>query len=278
MSCEASDVLCRFSLKGKIAVITGGCGLLGLKHAETVCEAGGIPVLLDLSEDRVKSTTVELSRRFSVPVEGFSCDITDEPLLQHICATLVKKYSKVDILINNAANNPKVENNGTVNFSRLETFPLDEWHRDIAVGLTGAMLCTRIFAGVMESGGVILNIASDLALVAPDQRIYRKDGLAEEAQPVKPVTYSVVKSGLLGLTRYCATYYASRNIRCNALAPGGVYTEQDDAFVAKLTNLIPLSRMANTDEYKGAVLFLISAASSYMTGACLSVDGGRTCW
>ena len=125
---------------------------------------------------------------------------------------------------------------------------------------------------------MILNIASDLGVIAPDQRIYRQEGVADDQQPVKPVTYSVVKTALLGLTRYVATYWADRNVRCNALSPGGVYSGQPDEFVRRLSNLIPLQRMARIDEYQGAVVFLCSDASSYMTGANLVVDGGRSCW
>jgi NAD(P)-dependent dehydrogenase (short-subunit alcohol dehydrogenase family) len=126
--------------------------------------------------------------------------------------------------------------------------------------------------------GVILNIASDLAVIAPDQRIYRQPGLPEHLQPAKPVTYSVVKSGLVGLTRYLATYWADSGVRANAISPGGIYTGQPEAFVQKLTSLIPMGRMANADEYQGAVLFLVSDASAYMTGQNLICDGGRTAW
>ena len=165
-------------------------------------------------------------------------------------------------------------------WSKVENFPLDIWNQDIAVGLTGAFLCAKLFGGEMarRGSGVILNIASDLALIAPDQRIYRRPGVPEAQQFVKPVTYSVVKSGLLGLTRYLATYWADKGVRVNALIPGGVFAGQDEAFVQRLTNLIPLGRMAHDDEYKAAVLFLVSEASSYMTGAGLVIDGGRTCW
>ncbi len=166
-----------------------------------------------------------------------------------------------------------------VNFSRLENFPLDQWHADIAVGLTGAFLCSQVFGEMARQGrGVIVNVASDLALIAPDQRIYRQPGTPDHLQPVKPVTYSIVKSALVGLTRYLATYWADQGVRANCLSPGGVYNGQPDEFVAKLAQLIPLGRMAGVDEYRGAILFLCSDASSYMTGSNLIVEGGRTCW
>ncbi len=181
--------------------------------------------------------------------------------------------------MNNAANNPKVEAAAAENFSRLENFPLGNWDADIAVGLTGAFLCAKHYgAAIARQGGSIVNISSDLGLIAPDQRIYRKLGLREDQQPVKPVTYSVVKAGLIGLTRYLATYWAEQGVRSNALCPGGVENGQDDAFIAELTLRIPLARMARPDEYRGALLFLLSDASSYVNGAVVSADGGRTAW
>ena len=127
-------------------------------------------------------------------------------------------------------------------------------------------------------GGVIVNIASDLGVIAPDQRLYKVSGRPEHLQPVKPVTYSVVKHGLIGLTKYLATYWCEQGIRCNALSPGGVYADQNDVFVSKLTQLIPMGRMAKADEYRGAMLFLCSNASSYLNGANLVMDGGRSVW
>ncbi|MGE4299496.1 MAG: SDR family oxidoreductase [Desulfovibrionaceae bacterium] len=268
-----------FDLAGRVAIITGGCGLLGKRHAEAVAEAGGVPVLWDIHPDAA-GVAAAMAKDMGAPCHGFTVDITNAATVDAALAQTLAACGRVDILINNAANDPKVSNTGGVNGSRLEYFDQAMWDKDIAVGLTGAFLCGRTVGAHLAAsgGGVILNIASDLGVIAPDQRIYRKDGLAEEAQPAKPVTYSVVKHGLIGLTKYMATYWADKNVRVNALSPGGVYVSQPDDFVAKLANLIPMGRMAKGDEYKGAVLFLISDASSYMTGANLVVDGGRTCW
>ena len=147
--------------------------------------------------------------------------------------------------------------------------------------LTGAFLCSQVFGAAMVKdgkGGVILNIASDLSVFSPDQRLYRKQGLADNMQPVKPVTYSVIKAGLIGLTRYLATYWADDKVRCNALSPGGVFNGQGDEFVQRLSSLIPLGRMASKDEYRAAVQFLCSDASSYMNGQNMVIDGGRSAW
>lgn len=192
---------------------------------------------------------------------------------------LLRRFGRIDILINNAANNPKVEGNSDgKQWSRLENFPVEVWNADIAVGLTGAFLCSRIFGQQMakQCRGVIVNIASDLGVIAPDQRLYRKDGLPDDQQPVKPVTYSVVKTGLIGLTRYLSTYWADKGVRVNAISPGGVFAGQPEEFTRKLHELIPMGRMAKADEYEGAILFLCSDASSYMTGQNPIVDGGRT--
>lgn len=269
-----------FDLTGKIVVITGGAGLLGVQHAEAVASAGGIPVLVDVNEARAQQAATSIETKFGVSACGFAVDITDQASISVLRDTVLTRFGRVDILINNAANNPKMENAADINFSRLENFPIAQWQADIAVGLTGAFLCCQVFGTEMarQGSGVIINIASDLALIGPDQRLYRDESLAEHLQPVKPVTYSVVKSGLVGLTRYLATYWADRGVRVNAISPGGVFNGQSEEFVVKLSKLIPMGRMAQIDEYQGAIIFLCSDASSYMTGANLIIDGGRTCW
>lgn len=267
-----------FSLEGRVAVITGGLGLLGRRHGEAIVMAGGIPVLVDVQE----AVLEEPERSRILGEHGFTVrtDITDPAQVEDLLRVVLERLGRVDILVNNAANNPKMEPASGTEFSRLENFPLAQWHADLAVGLTGAFLCSRILGSEMarRGRGVIVNIASDLALIAPDQRLYRRDGVPEDEQPVKPVTYSVVKTGLIGLTRYLATYWAGQGVRVNALSPGGIQTSQPEAFVTRLASLIPMGRMAHADEYMGSLLFLCSDASSYMTGANLVVEGGRSCW
>ena len=269
-----------FELTGRVAVITGGAGLLGRKHAEIIAAAGGIPVLVDLSTAGPEETTRLIQAGANVETMGIAADITKLEEVQAALEKVLTRFGRVDILINNAANNPKVEDQGALTWTRLENFPVPIWEADLAVGLTGAFLCSRVFGSEMarRKKGVILNVASDLALIAPDQRLYGDDALPADQQPVKPVSYSVVKSALIGLTRYLATYWADRGVRFNAISPGGVFNGQPEAFVQKLTQLVPMGRMAGIDEYQGAILFLCSDASSYMTGANLVIDGGRTCW
>ena len=271
-----------FDLTGRVGIITGGGGLLGEKHAETVAELGGIPVLVDLNEKNVKYVSDRIKEKYGVDALGLVTDITSPSEVETLKEQVIGEYQSVDILINNAANNPNQSDlqASSQKSMRLENLSIENWMSDLSVGLTGAFLCSKYFGVEMARAehGVILNIGSDLGLIGPDQRLYRLEGVDHGEQPVKPITYSVVKTGLIGLTRYLATYWADAGIRANLIAPGGVQTDQDSIFVERLSNLIPLGRMAKPDEYKAAVAFLISDASSYMTGAVLSVDGGRTCW
>jgi NAD(P)-dependent dehydrogenase (short-subunit alcohol dehydrogenase family) len=273
------ELLRAFDLSGRVFLITGGAGLLGPEHALAIAEAGGTPVLADvrveLALDRAESIRAATGRE----VGALELDVTSQESCKRALGALLERCGRVDGLVNNAARNPKVEDGG-LGASRFEQFSLETWNQDLAVGLTGAFLASQVFGAHLarHGGGVIVNVASDLGLIAPDQRIYRVPGLAREEQPVKPVTYSVVKGGLVMLTKYLATYFAEQGVRCNALVPGGVRAGQPDDFVERLTNLIPMGRMARRDEYRAALVFLCSDASSYMTGANLVVDGGRTCW
>ncbi len=269
-----------FDLSGRVAVITGGAGLLGYYHAQILAAAGAHVALLDLPAADPRQVAEQLTTAHNVECVGFCTDISNEEALDQVRQDILAKFDRIDILINNAANNPKVEEPKGAAWSRLENLPLDVWEADIRVGLTGAFLCSRVFGHEMAKrmAGVIINVASDLAVIAPDQRLYRVEGLAEDQQPVKPVTYSVVKSGLLGLTRYLATYWSHANVRVNAISPGGVSNQQPEVFLSRIQHLIPMQRMARRDEYQGAILFLCSDASSYMTGTNLVIDGGRSCW
>ena len=268
-----------FSLRDKVIVITGAAGLLGQQHAEVVARSGGIPILLDLFAEPVELLARDLEKRHRVIAAGYAVDITQESKIEANCSVLLQRFGHIDGLVNNAANNPKVEGDGLKNFARLENFPLLTWDADIAVGLTGSFLCSKHYGNaIAHQGGSIVNISSDLGLIAPDQRLYRKPGLPDDQQPVKPVTYSVVKSGLIGLTRYLATYWTEKGVRCNALCPGGVENNQDPTFLKEVCMRIPMGRLARSDEYQGALLFLLSEASSYMNGAIISIDGGKTTW
>lgn len=268
-----------FDLNGKVAIITGGAGLLGEKHSEALAELGCTTILLDIRKEKADKVAKKITNLFNTTSFAYECDITKKNVLENINKNLLSRFGHVDILINNAAIDPKVENKGDeVSFSRLEYFTLDQWNTEIAVGLTGAFLCSQVFGSQMaqQGKGVIINISSDLGIIAPNQKLYHKEGLPDELQPVKPITYSVIKHGIIGLTKYLATYWADKGVRTNVLCPAGVYTNQDEEFVKRISELIPLGRMANIDEYKGAIAFLASDASSYMNGATVVIDGGRT--
>lgn len=277
-----NPVMERFQINGDVCVITGGAGLMGDSHARAVLCGGGIAVLTDISETKLEEERERLHCDYpDGVVETVLADITKRDELERVCEHLVQKFGHVDVLINNAANNPKVEGNSSnMGAIRFENFPVSIWGADIAVGLTGAFLCAQVFGKQMErqGKGVILNISSDLGVIAPDQRIYRKEGEPKDQQTVKPVTYSVIKHGLIGLTKYLATYWAENGVRCNAICPAGIENGQDPDFMSRLTNLIPMGRMAHKDEYQSTVLYMISDASAYMTGATVVIDGGRTCW
>jgi NAD(P)-dependent dehydrogenase (short-subunit alcohol dehydrogenase family) len=270
----------KFSLNKKYAVITGGAGLLGIEHARAILEVNGSVILWDIDSKALDFVTQKLKSEFEPSrVYSSKIDVTKEIEIRSAVDLLKVENIEVSILINNAAINPKY-NSTELDYSRLENFSIENWNNEITVGLTSAFLCSKIIGSRMAKNhiGVILNIASDLSLIAPDQRLYKMPNKTPDNQPVKPVTYSVVKTGLVGLTKYLATYWNEQGIRVNSLSPGGVFENQPDEFVQKISSLIPLGRMARSDEYRSAVQFLCSDASSYLTGQNIIIDGGRSAW
>jgi NAD(P)-dependent dehydrogenase (short-subunit alcohol dehydrogenase family) len=250
-------------------------------HADAVASFGGIPILLDLKQEKVEDLSNALNIKYNIDSQGFVVDITKEKDISNNVKKIVKKYGHIDGLINNAANNPKMESNSEINFSRLENFSIDTWNSDISIGLTGAFLCSKYYGLEISknpNGGSIINISSDLGLISPDQRLYAEKGVLDELQPVKPITYSVIKTGLIGLTRYLSTYWISKNVRCNAICPGGVENGQSQDFLNNVNSRIPMNRLAKPDEYQGTLVWMLSDASSYLNGAIVAVDGGRTAW
>jgi NAD(P)-dependent dehydrogenase (short-subunit alcohol dehydrogenase family) len=268
-----------FDLSGRVALVTGAAGLLGREHCIALAECGAKVVLTDLNTAVAQAADRLRDETGRDVFTGLTMDVTDPGSIRAACDSVVSHHGGVHILINNAAIDPKVKPDGGLReASRLENFPLEDWRLQVDVGLTGAFLCSQVFGTWMaqHGGGAILNIASDLSVIAPDQRLYRKPGLPEDRQPVKPVTYSVIKTALIGLTRYLAAYWAQDDVRVNALSPGGVYADQPEEFVQRLAALIPMRRMAARDEYRAAVQFLCSDASRYLTGQNIVMDGGRS--
>lgn len=270
----------KFSLKNHVIVITGAAGLLGQMHTRAVLDAGGIPVMLDIDECGLNKLLEVLMAEYpGTTIENFACSIMDKEVLRKISMYLDTKYGRINGLINNACHNPTMKES-VKGDGRFEKMTYEEWLDDSEVGIYGSICCSQVFGAYMSkhNGGVILNIASDLGIIAPNQNLYRVEGVPEDEQPRKPVTYSTVKWGLIGLTKYLATYWADKNVRSNALALGGVFNNQGEPFLSRVKEQIPLGRMANKDEYMGSIIYMLSDASSYMTGAVVSIDGGRTAW
>jgi len=248
------------NLENKNVVITGGNGFLGTQITNSLLNEKANVYIIDINTPRKKTST-----------KYFKSNITNEKDLKKILKFFKLKKIKIDVLINNAAIDYPPLKSKKNNF-KLETFPNKLWDKDISVSLKGSYLCTKIFGSYMSKfkKGSIINVSSDLGIIAPDQRIYKNSGF------IKPVTYSIVKHGIIGLTKYTASYWGKKNIRCNAIAPGGIYNKQNSSFVKKINQLIPLGRMAKKNEYNGLILFLCSDLSSYITGSVIVADGGRT--
>jgi NAD(P)-dependent dehydrogenase (short-subunit alcohol dehydrogenase family) len=269
----------RLDVTGRIVILTGAAGLLGREYAHTLVESGAQVVLADVDRDGVEALASDLDRSCGRAI-GVRVDVTDEASVGALIRTTLQRFGRVDGLVNNAALNPAVARDRVGELELpFEEYPLDLWNRALAVNLTGMFLCARAVAPAMlaEQRGVIVNVSSTYGLVGPDQRLYEGD-TPGAPRGYKPVAYAVTKSGVLGLTRYLAAYWAGTGIRVNTLTPGGVFNDQPDEFVRRYSARTILGRMASRHEYSAALLFLLSDASSYMTGSNLVVDGGWTAW
>ncbi|RCK73029.1 MAG: 3-oxoacyl-[acyl-carrier protein] reductase [Anaerolineae bacterium] len=265
-----------FRLDGRVAVVTGGAGLLGAQFCRTLAEAGAAVVIADLNEQAARSIEQALSEDGLI-VRAVAVDVTSAASVHEMVQTTLKLFARLDILVNSAALDPKFDPQHGGHEQGFEHYPLEAWNQALAVNLTGAFLCCQaVIPPMLEQGrGVIVNLASIYALTAPDQRLYQRPGKAVQ---YKPAYYPVTKAGVLALTAYLAAYYGEKNIRVNALSPGGVYNGHDEDFVRAYSARTMLGRMARKEDLNGALLFLASDASAYMTGANLVVDGGWSAW
>lgn len=270
----------KFKLAGKVGVVTGGAGLLGKEFCSTLAEAGASVVVADINSPKVRVVAEELERS-GYNALGLDLDVSNPESVKNMLEVTLKTFGRLDILVNSAALDPKFD---VVGMSKgtdtgcFENYPLEKWEDALKVNLTGMFLVTQACVQPMLAQGKkgsIINICSTYGLNGPDQRIYRKEGLP---QTFKPVYYTVTKAGVLGFTKYLAAYYMNTEIRVNALTPGGVYNNHDEIFMKNYSAKTILGRMARLDEMNGALLFLASDASSYMTGGNVVVDGGWTAW
>ena len=266
-----------FDLEGRNIVITGASGLLGSQYANTLSSAGANIILLDIDTAKNEKLKSTLIKKYKNKISAYTLDISDQIKVNKTSKKIIKDFKKIDGLINNAAYTSKGAKEKSDNaFGAFENFPIDIWQKSLDFNLSGVFFCSQAFGKIMakQGKGVIVNIASTYGLVGADQRIYGKSGLN------LPISYAATKGAIVNFTRYLAAYWHGKNIRVNTLSPGGVMdkTYQEKSFIKKYSEKTILGRMANKDEYNGAMLFLISDASSYMTGANLVVDGGWTSW
>ena len=274
-----SNVMNLFDLRDRVAILTGGAGLLGQQYAEALAEAGAHVVIADINGQLANQLAMQISQRTGIKALGIATDVSSKSSVTALVEKTLATFDRVDILINNAALDPKFDSQSSgQHINTFEEFPLDLWNQSLNVNITGMYLCAQAVSKSMlnQGKGVIINVSSTYGLVGPDQRLYERSN--GSAPAYKPVTYSVTKSAVLGLTHYLATYWGGTNIRVNTLTPGGVFNNHDEEFVKKYNYRTPLGRMAHKSEYCGALLFLASDASSYMTGGNLVVDGGWTAW
>ena len=269
----------KFNLKGRAAIITGGAGLLGKEFCKTMAEAGASVVVADLNQEAANEVAKELTES-GYSAMGFGLDVTRIESTRELASVTVSEFGSLDVLVNSAALDPKFDPDAAAKGiapGAFEDYPLEQWTAALNVNLTGMFLVTQacVKAMVKQGKGSIINICSTYGLNGPDQRIYIKDG---QRVAYKPVYYTTTKAGVMGFTMYLAAYYAETKIRVNALTPGGVFNNHDDYFVKNYSAKTIMGRMAEKDEMNGALLFLASDASSYMTGKNVVVDGGWTAW
>lgn len=263
-----------FSLEGRVAVVTGACGLLGVQHCEALAAAGASVVAADLDEAAAVAVAGKLN---GGPHLGLGLDVTSVASLEPARKRILEVYGRIDVLVNNAAINDMFENPLLAGQqSMFEYYPLEMWDRSWRVNVSGVFLCSQVLGGVMaeRGSGSIINIASTYGIVAPDQRIYKNE--AGEQTFFKSPAYPVTKSAVIGFTKFLASYWGNKGVRVNALSPGGVEHQQEAFFRDNYSKKTLLGRMAAPSDYKGAIVFLASDASAYMTGANLVVDGGWT--
>ena len=273
-----ADIFDKFRLDGQTAVVTGGAGLLGKEFCRTLAEAGAAVIVADLNQAATQQVANDLLQS-GYKVLACGVDVTNPESTRAMADAAVAAFGRLDILVCSAAMDPKFDpqNQGAQSRNAFEDYPLSAWQQALDVNLTGMFLSAQAAVKPMlaQDHGVIINICSTYGLVGPDQRLYERPG---QPQQYKPVFYSVTKAGVLGLTRYLATYYAGKNIRVNSLTPGGIYNNHDETFTKNYSFRTVMGRMAHKDEMNGAILFLASDASSYMTGNNVVVDGGWTAW
>ena len=270
----------KFDLNGRAAIVTGGVGLLGAEFCRTLAEAGAAVVVVDLNASASQETADTLTKS-GYKALAVSADITKPDSVNAMVEKVTSEFGRIDILVNSAALDPKFDPDAAkkgIAPGAFEDYPLDDWNAALNVNLTGTFLVTQACVKQMieqKKKGSIINICSTYGLNGPDQNLYVKDG---ERVAFKPVYYTVTKAGVMGFTKYLAAYYAGTEIRVNALTPGGVFNNHEEYFVKNYSAKTIMGRMANKDEMNGALLFLASDASSYMTGNNIVVDGGWTAW
>ncbi|MDQ7817741.1 MAG: SDR family oxidoreductase [Melioribacteraceae bacterium] len=264
-----------FDLHNKTAIVTGALGLIGKEHCKALSEAGANVAVADLDETECQ----KFSKTLSSESIGVSLDVTNPDSIKSLRDKILEKFGHIDILVNNAAINDMFENPKVASEqSKFENYPLELWQKSIDVNLTGVFLCSQILGSVMakQKSGSIINIASTYGITAPDQSLYKKEDGSQSF--FKPPAYSATKGAVIMFTKYLAAYWGNTGVRANTLSPGGVENSQDEFFIQRYSAKTPLGRMAQPNDYKGALIFLASDASIYMTGANLIVDGGWTCW